>query len=33
MIGSTRMVCVMIIACGVNSSPNPPSGPDRDSNR
>ncbi len=33
MIGRTRTVWVMIIACGVNSSPNSPNGPDLDNSR
>ena len=33
MIGAIRMVCAMIIACGVNSRPHDPSGPERDSSR
>ena len=33
MIGATRMVCAMIIACGVNRRPHDPSGPERDSSR
>ena len=33
MIGATSTVCAMIMACGVNSRPNEPSGPERDSAR
>ena len=33
MIGATRMVCAITIACGVNSRPQEPSGPERDSSR
>ncbi len=33
MIGATRMVWAMIIACGVNRRPHDPSGPERDSRR
>ena len=33
MIGVTRTACATIIACGVNRSPNEPSGPERDSRR
>ena len=33
MIGATSTVCAMIMARGVNSRPNAPSGPERDSTR
>ena len=33
MIGVTRTVCAITMACGVNSRPHSPSGPERDSNR
>ena len=33
MIGATRMVCAMIIAVGVKSSPNVPNTPERDRRR
>ncbi len=33
MIGATRMVCAITMACGVNSRPHDPSGPERDSAR
>src|SRR5215207_1058932 len=33
MIGNTRMACATTMACGVNSSPSEPSGPERDSRR
>ena len=33
MIGATRTVCAITMACGVNSRPHEPSGPERDSVR
>ena len=33
MIGATSMICATTIACGVNSMPQAPSGPERDSDR
>jgi hypothetical protein len=33
MIGATRIVCAITMACGVNKRPHDPSGPERDSDR
>ena len=33
MIGVTRTVCAITMACGVNNRPHSPSGPDRDSSK